>query len=140
MCCRLNAIETLKHCLWECQAAQQVWKRVARIMAFMFRDGTFSWGMAVWATVSQPLCQYEASSHELTIKIQGGKLVVEQGTRVEVPIMDKEMQGVWELLCTTTMWYIWTARCSKIFDNTETYPAESVKNVWIQLVHTLKGQ
>ena len=36
--------------------------------------------------------------------------------------------------------YIWTARCSKIFDNTETYPAESVKNIWVQLVHTLKEQ
>ena len=53
--------------------------------------------------------------------------------------MLKAMQEVWELLCTTTMCFIWTARCAKVFGNTSGYPMESVGNVWMQMVHTLKG-
>ena len=40
-------METLKHCLWECHVAQQVWRRVFRILTFMFRADSFSWGMVV---------------------------------------------------------------------------------------------
>ena len=46
-------METLKHCLWECHVAQQVWRRVFRVLVFMFRDCSFSWGLVVWATVTQ---------------------------------------------------------------------------------------
>jgi hypothetical protein len=53
----------------------------------------------------------------MIIKIEGGKVIVAHGIHVEVQNMDKEMQRIWELLSTTIMWFIWIARCSKIFDN-----------------------
>ena len=43
----------------------------------------------------------------------------------------KSVQEVWELLCTTTMWLIWTPRCSKVFDNSIIHLVESVRNVWM---------
>ena len=63
-----------------------------------------------------------------------------QQSQMEAPYMLKTMQEVWELLCTTTMWFIWTARCSKVFGNTTIHPVESTRNVWMEMVHTLKGQ
>ena len=63
-----------------------------------------------------------------------------QGSHVEAPIMLKAMQVVWVLLCSTTMWFIWIARCSKVFDNNIVHPLGSVWNVWMQMVHTLKGE
>ena len=66
--------------------------------------------------------------------------MVVQRSHMEAPYMLKAMQEVWELLCTTTMWFIWTARCSKVFGNITIHPVESVRNVWMQMVHTLKGR
>ena len=40
----------------------------------------------------------------------------------------------------TTMWFIWTTRCCKVFGNITIHPVESVRNVWMQMVHTLKGR
>ena len=59
---------------------------------------------------------------------------------MDIPYMLKTMQEVWELLSTTTMWFLWTARCSKAFDNITVHPMEIVRNVWMQMVHTLRGQ
>ena len=36
------------------------------------------------------------------------------------------------------MWFIWTVGCSKVFGNTIVHPVESVRNVWIHMVHALK--
>ena len=63
-----------------------------------------------------------------------------QRSHTEIPYMLKAMQEVWKLLCTTTMWFIWIVRCSKVFDSTIVHPVESVRNVSMQMVHTLKGQ
>ena len=43
------------------------------------------------------------------------------------------------MLCTTTMWFIWTATGSKVFGNIIVHPVERVQNVWMQMVYTLKG-
>ena len=133
-------METLKHCFWECQAAQQVWRRVCRILASMFTDGSFCWGMVAWATLTPMIWAYEASPNDTVIKIQGGRLGVVQRSHMDIPYMLKTMQEVWELLSTTTMWFLWTARCSKAFDNITVHPVEIVRNVWMQMVHTLRGQ
>ena len=37
------------------------------------------------------------------------------------------------------MWFIWTTRCSKVYDNTTVHPVESVRNVYMHMVHALKG-
>ena len=64
--------------------------------------------------------------------------MVVQRSHMEALYMLNAIQEVWELLCTTTMWFIWIVRCSKVFGNTIVHPVESVQNVWMQMVHTLK--
>ena len=76
----------------------------------MSRDGSFLWGMVVWATVAQMMWQYEACPSDTIIRIQRGRITVLKRILMEAPYMLKSMQEVWELLCTTTMWFIWTTR------------------------------
>ena len=57
--------------------------------------------------------------------------MVVQRSHMEAPYMLQAMQEVWELLCTTTMWFILTTRCSKVFGNTIVHLVETVRNVWM---------
>ena len=50
------------------------------------------------------------------------------------------VQQVWEVCSSTIMWYIWKARCTKVFEGTSTPPVESVSGIWNELILTLKGQ
>ena len=106
----------------------------------MFRNCNFSWDMVVWATLAQMVWPYEACPNDMIIRIQRGMIMVVQRSQMEAPYMLKTMQEVWELLCTTTMWFIWSARFSKVFGNTTIHPMESARNVWMEMVHTLKGR
>ena len=96
--------------------------------------------MVVWAMVAQMMWTYEACPNDMIIRIQRGRIMMVQRSHMEAPYMLKAMQEVWELLCTTRMWFIWTVRCSKVFGNTIVHLVESVQYVWMQMVHTLKGR
>ena len=52
----------------------------------------------------------------------------------------KEVQPIWEILSSTIVYHIWKARCSLVFHQLKTSPAEVVSNIWLYIVHTLKGQ
>ena len=52
----------------------------------------------------------------------------------------KEVQPVWEILSSTIVYHIWKARCSLVFHQLKTSPVEVVSNLWLDIVHTLKGQ
>ena len=51
-----------------------------------------------------------------------------------------EALQIWELLSSTTMWFIWKARCKKVFKGSKTPPAETVSAIWLELVLTLRSQ
>ena len=40
----------------------------------------------------------------------------------------------------STVYYIWKARCSLIFHQVRASPVEIVHNIWLDMIHTLKGQ
>ena len=52
----------------------------------------------------------------------------------------KEIQPVWEILSSTTVYHIEKARCSIVFNQLKTSSSELVSNIWLDIVHTLKGQ
>ena len=75
MCKNCNfPIETLKHCLWECQATQMVWKRVLQILAINCTNGLLSWGMVVWASSDAMTFQYDSDPSDTVFKIQQRKI------------------------------------------------------------------
>ena len=97
-------------------------------------------GDSVCATLSLMVFHYKACSNDTIIILQRGSITVVSRSALGVPNMIKEMKNVWELLCTTTMWYIWIAGCSKVFDNFVVHPEGNVRNVWMRMVRTLKEQ
>ena len=52
----------------------------------------------------------------------------------------KEVQPIWEILSSTTVYHIRKARCSLVFHHLKTPPAEVISNIWLEIVHALKGQ
>ena len=43
-------------------------------------------------------------------------------------------------MSSTTTYYIWKARCSLVFHQVRASPVELVNNIWLDIVHTLKGK
>ncbi len=46
----------------------------------------------------------------------------------------------WNLINACTLWHIWRRRCTACFDNFLEPPVETIKAIWCDLLHTLKGQ
>jgi hypothetical protein len=59
--CRLE-FEDQRHALWECVVAQQVWKRILRLIAHVDVEECSTWGGAIWGIMNGPMTLYEASS------------------------------------------------------------------------------
>ena len=51
-----------------------------------------------------------------------------------------ESDHLWELLSSTTMWFIWKAQCIKVFEGREVPPIELLVAIWNDMVSTLRGQ
>ena len=133
-------MESQKHCFWDCTLAQSVWKRVLRIVAYVFTQCTLSWGMAMWSTLQPMVLSYELESIDKVICLTRGTLsLVPMQQIVDVGYV-KEIQPLWEILSSTTMWYIWKARCALVLDNRATNSVVSVREIWLHIVLTLRGQ
>jgi hypothetical protein len=46
----------------------------------------------------------------------------------------------WELLCAATMWMIQKSRCQKVFEQEKTPPMQIIKEIWLEIISTLRGQ
>jgi hypothetical protein len=46
----------------------------------------------------------------------------------------------WEYVSGLVLWAIWKARCIKVFQGVAEAPAETIKVIWSELLHTLRGQ
>ena len=64
-------METQRHCLWDCQDAQQIWRRVGRLFAHR-ADMTLSWGAAAWSTTFGPALAYEIEPDSLVLRLGTG--------------------------------------------------------------------
>ena len=43
------------------------------------------------------------------------------------------------MLNSIIIWYIWKARCLKVFQNVTERPAQIISGIWIEVVHNLIG-
>ena len=135
-----SPVETQKHCLWDCGIAQGIWRRILRIMTYVVTDCTLSWGMAMWSTLQPMVLSYEMESVDKVICINRGILSSMPMQHIGVVRYDKEMQPLWEILSSITMWHIWKARCARVLGNRATHNVVSVREIWLDIVLTLRGQ
>ena len=57
-----------------------------------------------------------------------------------MPINSVQNGVVWEPICSITLWFLWASRCRRIFQQIQWNVVDVVKEIWLTLVHTLKGE
>ncbi len=139
-CANCGAHETMKHCFWSCTAAQQVWGRVLRLLTHSHFQGLVSWGIIAWATMDKQAHAYESESVDFMFVFAHHNLCRLPYDLNAFHGRQKEMQELWEILSGIVQWTLWTAQCSLVFKQKRVPTVELVQNIWVQLVHTLKGQ
>ena len=55
------------------------------------------------------------------------------------PQIQTNKPQIWQLVSSITIWYIWKARCLKVFQNMTERPAQIISGIWIEIVHNLRG-
>ena len=127
-CASCGQQETQRHCLWDCEAAQQIWLRLLRL--FLAEEGRrFTWGAAAWGSCSTMAGSYEASTEEVCLQIQRGRVLVAPRTLEELAVDDGEECDLrWELISSLSLWFVWRAWCRRIFEGRAVPPAETVRD------------
>ena len=136
-CCHLQE-ESNEHFLWACLKSQFVWKRLVRIFANYFPPSLFTLGIVVWPSLGHYVFHYDVESLDHAFRTCSG--MVHVLPLVTSVFRKKETQLLWELLSSTTICYILRACCSLIFYQVRVSPIEVVRNIWLDMIHTLKGQ
>ncbi|KAH7438895.1 hypothetical protein KP509_04G035700 [Ceratopteris richardii] len=114
--------------MWECKYAQEVWKRILRLLSHVNIELLVAWGSAAWASLASEVLLYESSRDSKALSTHRG-------------VSYKEDVVVWwKLLSGITMWTIWKNRCTKVFEGKETPPMEAINAIWLDMVYTLRDQ
>ena len=132
--------ETQRHCLWDCPLAQQVWRRILRIFSRTCIEQIYTWGAAAWGTLSGPALGYETAADSIALLAQRGHLSPSPVPDFSTATWSREGDPRWELISSLALWFIWRARCRRIFEERPVPPAETVRDFWTELIHTLRGQ
>ena len=56
------------------------------------------------------------------------------------PIHCLEEDKVWSMISSLVVWVLWKARCKCVFQKVKPNAVELVKEIWLMLLHTLRGQ
>ena len=126
--------ESQRHCLWDCPLAQQVWTRLLRLASGEY----FTWGAVAWGTLAGCALGYETEADSRALRGQQLEVVPCPDFSSRECSLDRDQR--WELISSLGMWFVWRARCRRIFEGRTVPAAETVRDFWVELIHTLCGQ
>ncbi|KAH6557791.1 hypothetical protein KP509_1Z093700 [Ceratopteris richardii] len=132
--------ETIQHCIWECKYAQEVWKRILRLLSHANINLLVAWGSTTWASLASEAILYESSRHSKALSTHRGIVHSLPLHPFSCQSYKEEVAVWWELLSGITIWTIWKNRCTKVFERTETPLVEAIKAIRLDMVYTLRGQ
>ena len=101
---------------------------------------TFTWGIVAWGTLSGPTVRYETEGDSLALGLRQGQLFLTSVPGPPQASTAEERDLQWELISSLALWFVWRARCRRIFDGRAVPPAETIRDFWQELIHTLRGQ
>ena len=100
-----------------------------------------SWGSVVWSSLIPQVANYD-SNLGLTkrIFVSLGRVIQVSLSCVQPNGTSSKQNEIWEFLTSCSMWHIWKARCSRLFDGKIVPPAQVVRPIWHEMVLTLKSR
>ena len=133
-----NEQETQAHALWSCDAAHQIWGRILRRITKTFPQTQLTWVCSVWYILGGPPSIY------IDLTRIGYRLDGPQPRSSTISSHYDTMKIRYDerrnLINACTLWHIWRRRCTTCFDNFVEPAVETIKAIWCDLLHTLKGQ
>ena len=125
--------------MWDCPLAQQIWLRVLRLMSTA-EGHIYTWGAVAWSTLTGPALGYELSTDSIILQRHHHGFQRIQLTDPSFLPRGGESDPRWELISSFGLWFIWRAWCRWIFEGRPIPPPETVRDFWVELIHTLRGQ
>lgn len=140
-----GAKESLKHCLWGCTRAQEVWRWALEILTRAALElGMITWGAFCWCSTLPGYHQFfKAGPQDPVYFITQGTWGPLEGIpqhMVELDAGSQERQPAWEIIGSIIGWHIWTSRYAQILSGTTPSIALIMADMWSEIIHTLRGQ
>ena len=86
-------------------------------MVHLSPEGIYTWGAAAWSTTSDgPALGYESEASSLAIHFARGQPRAFPSPDFSTTLWTQERDLCWELLSSLTLWFIWRARCFRVFE------------------------
>ena len=95
---------------------------------FIFKGGS------IWSTLLKESFQYDYTKDFYAIQVAHPRIKKISMAGKYYVACSNESDHLWELLSSTTMWFIWKAWCMMMFEGRELPPVESVVAIWNELV------
>ena len=83
---------------------------------------------------------YETAPNSRALLTHQGQLLTIQVPDYSTVTWRREGDHRWELISSLALWFFWRARCRQIFEGRAVPPAETVRDFWLELIYTLRGQ
>ena len=65
-----NAVESIRHALWDCPASHRIWRGVGRLLQLCQVQGSMKWGNICWLSWQTPVDRYEHQEEGMTLVIK----------------------------------------------------------------------
>ncbi|KAH7291580.1 hypothetical protein KP509_29G022700 [Ceratopteris richardii] len=103
--------------MWECKYAQEMWKRILRLLSHANIELLVAWGSVAWASLVSEAILYESSRDSKALSIH-------RGVVSSLPLHPFSCQSYKEEVA------VW---CTKVFEGKETPLVEAIKAIWLDM-------
>ena len=131
-CSETLSIETIRHCLYDCPKASEVWGRIARFHKHLGITEPMSW--------DRVLLGYPEvlKIHEHLHRARSRDCLSQERRRLRDLLKKMTPLYIWELVRAITLWAIWAARCSFVCYKHEVPVEVVILRIWKELVSTTR--
>jgi hypothetical protein len=131
-CSETLSIETIRHCLYDCPKASEVWGRIARFHKHLGITEPISWDRVLLGNPEV------LKIHEHLQRARSRDCSPQERRRLRDLLKKMTPLYIWELVRAITLWAIWSARCSFVCYKHEVPVEVVILRVWKELVSTTR--
>ena len=132
-------METQRHALWYCTVFHQMRGIILRIFATTLLGCILTWGAVVWSLVEGDQTAYQSPPDSMAYcfsSMQATRTISSYKNFQSPHMLDRR----WDLVSTTTMWFIWKRCCQYLYEGACEPPAKTIMAIWLEITHNLYGQ